>query len=67
MSASKFEINDDLSFAENLEKFSEILKKLDPELGPVLSKEIDTFVDAGAYDRGTVLDRLFDALKESKA
>jgi len=59
-----FEIKDELAFSENLKKFGEALNSLDAKLGPALLKEIESFADAGAFDRDAVLHRLFAALKD---
>ena len=63
MPMPSFEIDDGLSFSENVKSFGETLNDLDAKLGPALLKEIDSFADAGAFDRDAVLQRLFDAME----
>ena len=64
MSDPAFEIDDKLSFSDNLSEFAKVLADLDPELGPALLKEITQADEAESFDRELILERLHATLKD---
>lgn len=59
-----FEIDDELSYAQNLEAFTKALEELASDLAPALAKELELDHDDPTHDRDAVLGRLFSAIDE---
>lgn len=59
---SQFAIDDAESVDQNLQRFGELLKQLDPELGAVLAPKLRNLADIDPTDLPSLWQALFDSL-----
>lgn len=57
-----FAINDAESIDQNLQRFGELLKHLDPELGAILASNLRDLADTDPTDLQLLWQSLFDSL-----
>lgn len=58
----QFAINDAESVDQNLQRFGDLLKQLDPELGAVLVPKLRDLADSDPTDLPSLWKALFDSL-----
>lgn len=60
--APQFAINDSESVDQNLQRFGELLKSLDPELGAVLAPKLRDLADSDSTDIPSLWQAMFSSL-----
>lgn len=65
MTQINFDIDDGLTFAENIKAFTDAIEQLDPELATALAKELALVSADPTEGRDLALGRLFSAMGKS--
>jgi hypothetical protein len=67
MTTVTFEIDDALSYEQNIKAFTDALKQLDSDLAPALATELESVPDEPTQGRDATLGNLFSAMKEKSS